>query len=182
MTTSGRYQIIAGTVLCRNCSDDSGGRVVFTFDELSPLPVDEMNDEIRFHEDARHEVAFEDNASETGRILRRASKVLKGHAEAVQQALVTNEFFKRYGQENAYADAMTNCMGGPAGDMAALLGPDVATTLAKALREVSEMDGRYDELIQDHDRSVCDDFTCFVFGHLVEIARAVDKRIGRDGT
>lgn len=177
MADLSRYELLAGVILCKDCPKDSAKGVVATFDNTSLVPFDEMSAEIAIHEGTHHEATFEDTASETGKILRRTSKALKWRAEAVQREIDSTDFFKCYNPETAYADAMLNGMGGTSGDMASLLGPDVALILAQALREVSEMDGRYDELIQDHNRKTCDDFTCFVFGYLVDIARVIDKQL-----
>jgi hypothetical protein len=177
VTDLGRYQILAGVILCKDCPKDSMKKVVATFDNTSYVPFDEMNTEIFMHEGKYHEATFEDTASETGKALRRTSEALKQRAEAVQAEIESSDFFKCYEPETAYADGMLNGMGGTIGDMTSLIGPDVVLILAQALREVSEMDGHYDELIQDHNRKTCDDYTCFVFGYLVDIARAIDKQL-----
>lgn len=58
----------------------------------------------------------------------------------------------------------------------AILGPEGVKALMKALREVESMGEDYPELIQDHDRATCDDYTCFVFGHLIDFARSASRQ------
>lgn len=163
--------------MCDTCISGSKRKIVAVYKDTLDIPVADVDTEIQVHEHLYHAPVFEDNASEVGLMLRRVAKALKWRAEAARRELVESYFFKAYNPETAYADGMLGGMGGPVGDMAALLGPDATLMLAQALHEASEMDGQYD-VIQDHDRTNCDDFTCSVFGALVEAARAIDKQLG----
>lgn len=171
-----RYRIVAGVIMCDTCTAGSKRKIVAVYKDTLNISVADVDTEIQVHEHLYHTPVFEDNATEVGLILRRVAKALKWRAEAAQRELTDNPFFKAYRPETAYADGMINGMSGATGDMAALLDPNATLILAQALHEASEMDGQCD-VIQDHDRTDCDDFTCSVFGALVELARIIDKRL-----
>lgn len=185
MADLSRYEMVKGDRLaCRTCGDDEGSKVIHDFADgplgllPEPIPMEEINFQIFAHESDFHQPVFEDTASEVGLAAKRVSRILGERADAAQHDVDNDDYFRYYDPATAYRDGMDNGMGGATGKLAALLGPDVAKVLAKALAEIAEMDGQYDELIQDHNRKTCDDFTCFVFGHLVDIARIIDRQLG----
>jgi len=110
--------------------------------------------------------------------LRQAATMLDIHAHTAQADVAGSAFYQVYAPETAWRDGMVNGMGGAAGAMAGLIDPKAAIALARLLREVESMGARYPELVRDHDRKVCGDHTCSVFGMAVEIAKAIKTLLG----
>lgn len=171
-----RYEVAGSLLLCRSCGTGGTRHIVKNFGQQT-IDVAEMQTEIFIHETDRHEVAFENNATENCEAARRSSEALARLADAVTHDVRTKEYYACYPRGTAYRDGMVNGMGGNAGDMAGLLGPEAAHALARALAEVARMGRDYEELVQDHNRKTCDDFTCTVWGHLVDAARAIDGQL-----
>lgn len=171
-----RYEVAGPLLLCRTCGKGGARHIVKNFGRQT-IPAAEMHTEIFIHEADHHEPVYENNATANAEAARRASHVLAKFADDVTSDMRESEYYRGYPEATAYRDGMVNGMGGPAGEMAGLLGPDAVRALSRALERISEMGKDYPELIQDHNRKTCDDFTCFIFGHLVDVARAVDEQI-----
>jgi hypothetical protein len=177
MADLSRYEVIAGSVIvCNDCRNGEHREVVHAFKGAS-FSVEEMHTEITMHEWDRHEPEFADNADGNGLAAKRAAEALAEHAEKVEDDLRTDRYYACYPPATAYRDGMVNGMGGATGDMASLLGPDAVRAIVGALTEIAAMDKNYAELISDHNRKTCEDHTCSIFGHLVDLARAVDAQL-----
>lgn len=171
-----RYEIAGALLLCRTCGKGGARHIVKDFGRQT-IDVAEMHTEVSIHETERHEVVFEDNATENAGAAKRVSQELAQRADAVARNMRESEFFRCYPAATAYRDGMENGMGGASGAMAGLLGPEVVRALSRALGRVAEMGKDYPELIQDHNRKTCDDFMCFIYGDLIDAARAVDSQL-----
>lgn len=171
-----RYEVAGSLLLCRTCGRGGTRHIVKNFGQQT-IDVAEMHTEIFIHETDHHEVVFENDASENAGAALRASQALGSRAEKVAQSVREDEYYACYPDETAYRDGMVNGMGGEAGELASLFGPDAARHLSRALAYISAMGKDYPELIRDHNRKTCDDFTCYLYGELVEIARAVDGQL-----
>jgi peptidoglycan/xylan/chitin deacetylase (PgdA/CDA1 family) len=177
MADLSRYSVIVGSVVtCNDCAKANKNRVVYVFGEAT-FSVDEMNSEILMHEWDHHEPEFADNADGNGLAAKRASEALAKHVERVEEDVRTGDYYACYPPATAYRDGMVNGMGGSTGDMASLLGPEAVRAIVGVLSEVAAMDKNYSELIADHNRKTCEDHTCSIFGHLVDLARAVDAQL-----
>lgn len=53
------------------------------------------------------------------------------------------------------------------------LPPEATAALVRLLREAAATGRQYPGLIQDHNRKTCDDFTCAIHGHVMDLARAL---------
>jgi len=178
MADLSRYEMIAGSVIvCNDCHNGEHREVVHAFKGTS-FSVEDMRTEIEVHEWDRHEPVFENNATANAGAALRSSQALSERADRVAREVRDDEYYACYADETAYRDGMVNGMGGAAGDMASLLGPQAVHHLARALEYIAAMGRDYPELIQDHNRKTCDDFTCYLYGELVEIARDVDRQLG----
>lgn len=171
-----RYEVAGSLLLCRTCGKGGARYIVKDFGRQT-IDVAEMHTEIFIHETDRHEPVFENGATETAEMARRVAQVLAKCADDVTWDMRESEYYRCYPIKTAYRDGMVNGMGGPAGDMAGLLGPDAVRALSRALEYIADMGKDYPELIQDHNRKTCDDFTCFIFGHLIEVGRAIDEQL-----
>lgn len=171
-----RYEIAGSLLLCRTCGMDGTRRIVKDFGHQT-IDVAEIHTEIFIHKTNHHEVVFENNATENAETAKRVSRELARCASNVTFELRENDYYRRYPSATAYRDGMRDGMGGPVGEMAGLLGPEVARALSRALERVAEMGKDYPELIQDHNRKICDDFMCIIYGDLIDTARAVDGRL-----
>lgn len=176
MTDLERYEMAGPVLLCRTCGKPGQRHIVHNFKTLVPTLMDIVV-EAGVHENTKHEAVFENNATENCGAALRSSDALARLAEAVDRDVRTKEYYACYPKATAYRDGMVNGMGGNAGDMAGLLGPEAVRALASALGEVARMGRDYEELIQDHNRKTCADFTCTVWGHLVDLGRAVDRQL-----
>lgn len=174
-----RYEIAGSLLLCRTCGTGGARYIVKDFGRQT-VGVAEAYTEIFIHETDHHEVVFKNDATANVESAKRASQALARRADGVARDLREHDYYKCYPAETAYRDGMVNGMGGNAGDMAGLLGPDVARVLSQALAQIALMGKDSPELIPDHNRKTCDDFTCFIYGYLVDIARSVDAQILRD--
>lgn len=110
--------------------------------------------------------------------LRQSAAMLEIHGRAAQVDVLGSAFYREYNTETAWRDGMRNGMGGAAGDLAGLIDPFTALSLAKLLREVESMGVRYPELVRDHDREVCGDHTCSVFGTAIQVAKGIKTVLG----
>lgn len=173
-----RYEIAGALLLCRTCGEGGARHIVKDFGRQT-IDVAEMDTEISIHETDRHEVVFENNATENAETAKRASQELAKRADAVTRDTREGEYYRCYPAATAYRDGMVNGMGGASGAMAGLLGPEAVRALSKALERVAEMGKDYPELIQDHNRKTCNDFMCFIYGDLIDAARAVDSQLPR---
>lgn len=171
-----RYEVAGSLLLCRTCGKGGGRYRVYDFGRQL-MTLSEVQVEADLHETAHHEPEFASNAAENCKAARRSSEVLAKLAEATARDVRTEDYYTFYDPATAYRDGMVNGMGGNAGYMAGLLGPEAARPLALALGEVARMGRDYEELVQDHNRKTCDDFNCFMFGHLVDIAKAVEAQL-----
>jgi hypothetical protein len=171
-----RYEIAGSLLLCRTCGTGGARHIVKDFGRQN-INAAEMDVEISIHETDHHEVVFENDATENAGAAMKASQALAARAEAAARSVREDEYYHCYPDETAYRDGMLNGMGGEAGDLAALLGPKAARVLARALKRIAEMGRDYPELIQTHNRNTCNDFTCFLYGDLVEIAHAVEGQL-----
>lgn len=63
-----------------------------------------------------------------------AADLLQPLAEAAQADLDTADFWKCYTPATAWHDGLTNCMGGPSGELAGALPPAAVTELVRWLR------------------------------------------------
>lgn len=171
-----RYEVAGSLLLCRTCGQGGARYIVKNFGRQT-IDVAEMHTEMFVHESGHHEVVFENNATENAQTARRVAEVLAKHADGVARDVRESDYYRCYPSATAYRDGMVNGMGGPAGEMAGLLGPDVVRSLSQALGRIAAMGRDYSELIQDHDRKVCDDFNCFIYGDLINVARAVDSQL-----
>lgn len=176
MTDFERYSVAGSLLLCRDCGNDGARFIVKDFKphEVSLLDV---QTEAGIHESERHEPTFDSPAAPNVDVAVMAALELGRCVAHVQEGLDHSDFYRCYPKETAYRDGMANGMGGAAGELAGLLGPDAVRPLARALRAVATMGRDYPELVQDHDRRSCDDFTCEVFGHLVDVAKAVTGQL-----
>lgn len=163
-------------LLCRTCGTGGTRHIVKNFGRQT-IDVAEMHVEIFIHEGDCHKVVFENNATESADAALRSSRTLAERAERVAREVREDEYYACYPDETAYRDGMVNGMGGAAGDLASLFGPDAARHLARALEYISSMRKEYPELIQDYNRKTCDDFNCYLHGELIEIARAMDRQL-----
>jgi hypothetical protein len=171
-----RYEVAGQLLLCRTCGKGGTRGIVKNFGRQT-IDVAEMNTEISIHEADHHGVVFENDAAENAEAARRASQALASRADAVSRDLRESEYYRCYPAATAYRDGMLNGMGGEAGDLAGVLGPDAARALSRALAHIAAMSKDYPELIRSHNRDTCDDFACFIFGHLIDVARAVDDQL-----
>ncbi|MCP9209518.1 hypothetical protein [Streptomyces cucumeris] len=171
-----RYEVAGSLLLCRTCGVGDTRHIVKNFAPQT-IGVAEMHVEIAIHENDFHEAVFANDATENAMAAKRASRALALRAEAAAQEVRDNAYYACYPVQTAYRDGVVNGLGGSAGDLAGVLAPEVAHALARALDEVHVMGRSYDELIRDHDRKTCDDFTCSIFGYLVDVARAVDAQL-----
>lgn len=171
-----RYEVAGPLLLCRTCGTGNALHILKDFGRQT-IDVAEVWVEISIHEADRHDVVYRNGATENCEAAHRSSLKLAELAEAAARDVRTDTYYACYPPQTAYRDGMANGMGGNAGDMAGLLGPDAVRALAKALAEVRVMGRDYPELVQDHNRKTCADFTCSVFGHLVDVARAVDGQL-----
>lgn len=171
-----RYEVAGALLLCRSCGTGGTRHIVKNFGRQT-IDVAELHVDISIHETDCHEVVFENNATVNAEAARRSSQALAARAERAAKDVREDEYYACYPDETAYRDGMVNGMGGAAGDLASLLGPETARHLARALEYISSMRVEYPELIQDHDRKVCDDFNCYLHGELVEIARIVARQL-----
>jgi hypothetical protein len=171
-----RYEMAGSLLLCRDCGAGGTRHIVKNFGQRT-VGMAEADTEMFIHESDHHEPVFADNMSEVARAAKRVSLMLAAHAEAVAFDVRNGDYYRCYDPAFAYRDGMVNGMGGATGDMAALFGPEVVKVISRALKDIAAMDKDYSELIQDHNRKTCDDFTCFIFGHLVEIARLIDSQL-----
>lgn len=171
-----RYEVAGSLLLCRTCGKGGTRHIVKDFGRQT-IDVAEMHVEISVHETDVHEAVFANDATENARAALRASQALAARAEAADIDVRMDEYYACYPDETAYRDGMLNGMGGSAGDLAAVFTPQAARALSRALAEIHAMGKGYDELIRDHNRKTCDDFTCFIFGHLVDVARAVESQL-----
>lgn len=172
-----RYEVAGALLLCRTCGSGGTRHIVKNFGRQT-IDVAEMHVEIFIHESDCHEVVFENNATGNADAALRSAKALAERAEQVAREVREDEYYACYPDETAYRDGMVNGMGGAAGDLASLFGPDAARHLARALEHISSMRKEYPELIQNHNRKTCDDFNCYLHGELIEIARAMDRQLG----
>lgn len=171
-----RYEVAGQLLLCRSCGEGGTRHIVKNFGRQT-IDVAEMHTEIFIHESDRHEAVFENNATENCAAAKRSSDALARLADATDRDVRSKEYYACYPRATAYRDGMVNGMGGNAGDLAGLLSPQAVRPLARALADVALMGKDYEELVQDHNRKTCADFTCTVWGHLVDIARAVDGQL-----
>lgn len=171
-----RYEVAGSLLLCRTCGTGGARHIVKNFGRQT-IDVAEMHVDISIHEANSHEVTFENNATANAEAALRSSQALTERAERAARDVREDEYYACYPDETAYRDGMTNGMGGAAGDLASLFGPEAARHLARALAYISSMRTEYPELIQDHNRKTCDDFNCYLHGELVEIARAVARQL-----
>lgn len=75
-------------------------------------------------------------------LLRKAAAKLRETAEPALEDLRTNRYWSSYPKPSAWHDGMTNGLGGPSGDFAALMNPALAEPLAEWLDEAaSQYDG-----------------------------------------
>lgn len=177
MADLSRYEVIGGSVIvCNDCRNGEHREVVHAFKGAS-FSVEELHTEITMHEWDRHEPEFADNADGNGLAAKRASEALAVHVQKVEEDVRNDEYYACYPPATAYRDGMVNGMGGSTGDMASLLGPEAVRAIVGALGEIAAMDKNYAELISDHNRKTCEDHTCSIFGHLVDLARAVDAQL-----
>lgn len=176
MTDLDRYEIAGPLLVCRTCGPGGTRYIVKDFGRRT-IGMAEMHTEMSLHESASHEVAFENDASANAEAAGRASRALARCADKVAFELDENDYYRRYLPGTAYRDGMRDGMGGAVGEMAGLLGPEAVRALSAALKQVEAMGRDYPELVQSHHRATCDDFTCLVFGHLVDVARAVEGQL-----
>lgn len=176
MTDLERYEVAGTLLLCQTCGKGGTRYRVYDFGRQT-MTLMEIEVEASLHESAHHEVVFESNATENCAAALRSSRALARLAEAADRDVRRDQYYRCYPVATAYRDGMVNGMGGNAGDLAGLFGPEAARALAKALEYVSQMGRDYEELVQDHNRSTCADFLCGTWGHLVDIARAVDRQL-----
>lgn len=169
--------MVGALLMCRECGRPGGRYLIKNFGPQVPTLMD-ITVEAEIHENDRHAPVFENNATANCEAARRSSEALSRLAEAVDHDVRTREYYACYPVGTAYRDGMVNGMGGSAGDMAGLLGPGAVRPLAQVLGEIARMGHDYEELVQDHNRKTCSDFECTVWGHLVDIARAVDGQLG----
>lgn len=172
-----RYEVAGPLLLCRTCGAGGTRFIVKDFGHRT-IDVAELHTEVFIHETDHHEAVFENNATENAGAALRSSQALSERADRVAREIRDDEYYACYADETAYRDGMVNGMGGAAGDMASLLGPQAVRHLARALEYIAATGRDYPELIQDHNRKTCDDFTCYLYGELVEIARDVDRQLG----
>lgn len=123
-----------------------------------------------------------ESIKENVQALQEAAGVLGVYADRAARDVATNEFYAPYPEKTAYRDGQVGGMGGPAGDLAGLLGPDVARHLAWLLSEVERMGTSYPEMIREHNRELCEDHACTVFGHVIEIAKNIKSVLPGDDT
>ena len=171
-----RYEVAGSLLLCRTCGKGGARHIVKDFGRQT-IGMADLDVEISIHETDRHEPVFEGDAAQIAETAMEASLALAGRAEAAARSVRDDAYYACYPKATAYRDGMVNGMGGEAGDLAALLGPDAARPMARALKLISEMGRDYPELIQDHNRSTCADFTCSLYGEMVERARAVNGQL-----
>jgi len=176
MTDLDRYEIAGSLLLCRTCGTGGARYIVKDFGRRT-IRVAEMHTEMSVHESASHEVVFENDASSSTKAAGRASRALARCVDKVAFELGESDYYRCYPPVTAYRDGMVNGMGGAAGEMAGLLGPEAVRALSAALGQVEVMGRDYLELVQSHHGATCDDFTCLVFGHLVDVARAVERQL-----
>ena len=176
MTDLERYELAGTLLLCLTCGKGNTRHIVHNFGPAVPSLMD-VTVEAGVHESTKHEVVFQNNATANCDAALRSSEALARLAEVAGLDVRRDEYYRCYEPATAYRDGMVNGMGGNAGDLAGLLGPEAARHLAKALGEVSRMGREYEELVQDHNRKTCADFRCTVWGHLVDIAHAVDRQL-----
>src|SRR5690606_38761938 len=123
MADLSRYEMIAGSVIvCNDCHNGEHREVVHAFKGTS-FSVEDMRTEIEVHEWDRHEPVFENNATANAGAALRSSQALSERADRVAREVRDDEYYACYADETAYRDGMVNGMGGAAGDMASLLGP-----------------------------------------------------------
>jgi hypothetical protein len=175
---SSRYEVLAGCFLvCRDCGVGKRRHIVAAF-STERFIVEDLNTEVAIHENDAHDPVFDEATADPNAVAaERSAKALSGLADRAERELLENDYYRAYEPAFAYRDGMVNGMGGPTGDMASLLGPVAVRALALALTEIYLMDRNYSELIADHNRKICEDHTCSVFGHLVDVARAVSSQI-----
>lgn len=176
MTDLERYEVAGTLLLCRACGKPGERYTIHDFGPLVPTLMD-ITVEAGAHENTKHEAVFENNATENCAAAQRSSEALGRLAEAADRDVRNDPYYALYPAVTAYRDGMVNGMGGNAGDLAGLFGPSAARSLALALGEVARMGHDYEELVQDHNRKTCADFTCTVWGHLVDIAREIDRQL-----
>jgi hypothetical protein len=176
MTDLERYEMAGALLLCRTCGKEGNRYRVYDFGRYTMTLMD-IHVEAGLHESAHHEPVFENNATENCAAALRSSQALARLAEAADRDVRTDQYYACYPRATAYRDGMVNGMGGNAGDLAGLLGPETARALAESLEYVSKMGRDYEELVQDHNRNTCADFLCGTWGHLVDIAHAVDRQL-----
>lgn len=176
MTDLERYELAGTLLLCRTCGAGGTRYIIHNFGPMIPTLMDVMV-EAGVHENTKHEAVFENNATENCAAAQRSSEALARLAEATDRDVRTDQYYACYEPATAYRDGMVNGMGGNAGDLAGLLGPETVRPLALALGEIARMGREYEELVQDHNRKTCADFQCTVWGHLVDIGRAVDAQL-----
>src|SRR5690606_41969217 len=85
---------------------------------------------------ARHEPVFENNATANAGAALRSSQALSERADRVAREGRDDEYYACYADETAYRDGMVNGMGGAAGDMASLRGPQAGRPLAGNLVDI----------------------------------------------
>lgn len=176
MTDLERYELAGTLLLCRTCGKNNTRYIVHNFGPAVPSLMD-ITVEAGVHENRKHEVVFQNNATANCDAALRVSEVLARLAEAADLDVRSDEYYRCYDPATAYRDGMVNGMGGNAGDLAGLFGPEAVRPLATALGEIARMGRDYEELVQDHNRNTCADFQCTVWGHLVDIARAIDAQL-----
>lgn len=176
MTDTERYLVAGSLILCRDCQAPTQ-HIVKNFGTRVPTLAD-LTLEASIHETENHEATFESPAAPNRDAALKASTELASRAGRVTEEIRSREgYFSAWKEETAYRDGLLNGMGGTSGDLSSLLGPDAVQPLARALKAVAAMGKEYPELVQDHDRKSCADFTCEVFGHLVDVANAVTRQL-----
>lgn len=172
MTNTERYSMAGSLLFCRDCGTNA--RFIVTDFGPTEVSLSDIEVEAAMHEGEKHETTFETPATTNIEAAAKASTQLALRAERVAEEIRSRQgYFACYKEETAYRDGLLNGMGGTSGDLASLLGPDAVQPLARALKALAETGREYPELVQDHDRKSCADFTCEIFGHLVEVARGV---------
>ncbi|MFE0472412.1 hypothetical protein ACFW2V_12430 [Streptomyces sp. NPDC058947] len=174
-----RYEVAGPLLLCRTCRADSTRFIVKSFPRRT-IDMTELHAEMLRHENEHHEAALENDAEKNAEVAGRAARTLLRRSVVAARELRESKYYACYPTATAYRDGMVNGMGGAAGDMAGLLGPDAVRALSKALEQVVTVSKECPELIQDHDRESCSDLTCDAYGHLIAVARAIDGQLSAE--
>ena len=108
-------------------------------------------------------------------VLSEAADMLTELAEAAASDLKDNTFWRPYAERTNWRDGFVNGFGGAPGGLSGALHPQVCLAVAASWRQMAEFAREYDEMAADHDRSVCEDFTCEAMGLAIESAKTFLK-------